>query len=57
MQILKVTDEAFRPYGKVITIDVSDIIRAMENAVPEGRCGICGIRGRSGSLRQRKADF
>ena len=31
MQILKVTDEAFRPYGKVITgIDVSDIIRAME---------------------------
>ena len=33
MQILKVTDEAFRPYGKVITgIDVSDIIRAMEKA-------------------------
>ncbi|MCI5648073.1 MAG: DUF4867 family protein [Fusicatenibacter sp.] len=31
MQILKVTDEAFRPYGKVITgIDVSDIITAME---------------------------
>ena len=31
MQILKVTDEAFRPYEKVITgIDVSDIIRGME---------------------------
>lgn len=31
MQILKVTDEAFGQYGKVITgIDVADIIRAME---------------------------
>ena len=30
MQILKVTDEAFRQYGKVIKdLDVSDIITAM----------------------------
>lgn len=30
MQILKVTDEAFRPYGKVVAgLDVSDIIAAM----------------------------
>lgn len=37
MQILKVTDEAFRPYGKVVTgIDVSDIIGAMaETPCPE----------------------
>ena len=37
MQILKVTDEAFRQYGKVIKdLDVSDIITAMsETPCPE----------------------
>ena len=35
MQILKVTDEAFRQYGKVIKdLDVSDIITAMSAKAP-----------------------
>ena len=39
MQILKVTDEAFRQYGKVIKdLDVSDIITAMS----ETPCPDCG---------------
>ena len=38
MQILKVTDEAFRQYGKVIKdLDVSDIITAMSETMSRGR--------------------
>ena len=39
MQILKVTDEAFRQYGKVIKdLDVSDIITAMSEPSLMSRC-------------------
>lgn len=68
MQILKVTDEAFRPYGKVITgIDVSDIIRAMEKTpcpkddvvyvASEADLEVCGSAKQiSDSLVRRNAD-